>query len=119
VFLVNAGHDNLEVTVRMPPDTAHLPLTVTFPEGTLIGLAKERLPVDISCCSSRPLSFTTTLDFLNKNGEAFSLAVTAATDSCSLSHVPFMRVGVGEVHLAGAVITLLHARGAKMVCVSV
>lgn len=93
VYLVNEGYDNLELSLRLPPDSAHLPLSVAFPEGRLLGLAKERLPVDISvCCSSRPLGFSTTIEFLDEDGRAFGLTVTAATDSCSLSHVQFLQV---------------------------
>jgi hypothetical protein len=94
VWVVNDGYDNLELTARLPPDTSRLPITVSFPEGRLIGLAKERLPLDVSCCSSKPLSFTTALDLLDEDGGAFSLAVTGGADSCSLSHGPFMQVGV-------------------------
>lgn len=92
VFVINDGFDNLELSVRLPPDSARLPVTVSFPEGKLIGLAKERLPVDISCCSSRPLSFTTAVDLMDEDGRAFSLMVTGATDNCSLSHGSFMQV---------------------------
>lgn len=92
MFVINDGFDNLELSVRLPPDSARLPVTVSFPEGKLIGLAKERLPVDISCCSSRPLSFTTAVDLMDEDGRAFSLMVTGATDNCSLSHGPFTQV---------------------------
>lgn len=92
VWAINDGYDNLELSVRLPPDPTHLPVAVAFTEGKLIGLAKERLPLDISCCSNKPLSFTTTIDLLDEDGRAFSLTVTGATDNCSLSHVAFMQV---------------------------
>lgn len=46
----------------------------------------------VTCCSSRPLSFTTTVDLLDEDGRAFSLVVTGATDNCSLSHCAFSQV---------------------------
>lgn len=92
VYVVNDGYDNLELSVRLLPDSTRLPVTVAFPEGKLIGLAKERLPLDISCCSSKPLSFTTCVDLLDEDGRAFSLTVSGAADSCSLSHGVFMQV---------------------------
>jgi hypothetical protein len=92
IYVVNDGYDNLELSLRLPPDSTRLPVTVSFPEGKLIGLAKERLPLDISCCSSKPLSFTTYVDLLDEDGRAFSLTVSGAADSCSLSHGAFMQV---------------------------
>jgi hypothetical protein len=92
VYVVNDGYDNLELSVRLPPDVSRVPVTVSFPEGKLIGLAKERLPLDVCCSSSKPLSFTACVDLLDEDGRAFSLTVTGATDNCSLSHGPFMQV---------------------------
>lgn len=94
VCILNDGYDNLELTVRLPPDSSHLPISVSFPEGKLIGLAKERLPLEVRCCSSKPLGFTTTVDLLDEDGRAFSLVVTGAADNCSLSHAVFMQVSV-------------------------
>jgi hypothetical protein len=90
--VVNDGYDNLELSLRLPPDSTRLPVAVSFPEGKLIGLAKERLPLDISCCSTKPLSFTTCVDLLDEDGRAFSLTVSGAADSCSLSHGMFTQV---------------------------
>jgi hypothetical protein len=95
VASVPGGYDNLELSterVRLPPDTNRLPLRLSFPEGNLIGLAKDKLPVDVCFSSSRPLSFTAMVDFLDESGRTFSLAVTGAADSCSLTHEPFMQV---------------------------
>lgn len=95
-MLINAGFDNLELSVRLPADAARAPVTVSFPEGRLIGLAKERLPVDITVAGSRPLAFSAVVDFLDEEGRAFGLRVTAAVDSCCLSTAPFMQVGQAQ-----------------------
>jgi hypothetical protein len=94
--LTSGGYNNLELSterVRLPPDTSRLPLRLSFPEGNLIGLAKDKLPVDVCFSSSRPLSFTAMLNFLDESGRTFSLPVTGAADSCSLTHEPFMQAG--------------------------
>ena len=46
-------------------DTARVPLRVELPEGNLIGLAKERLPVVVTCACAAPASFTAPLEFLD------------------------------------------------------
>lgn len=38
VWVVNDGYDNAELSVRLPPDTSRLPVSVAFPEGKLIGV---------------------------------------------------------------------------------
>ncbi|KAF8055917.1 CFAP47 [Scenedesmus sp. PABB004] len=90
--IINDGYDNLELTVRLPPDGGWAPLSLSFPEGNLIGLAKERLPVLVSFVSPRPLGFTAIVDLLDAGGRAFSIAITGGADDCSLSHGPFMAV---------------------------
>ena len=39
--------------------------TAVLPEGNLIGLAKERLPVVVTCACAAPASFTAPLEFLD------------------------------------------------------
>jgi hypothetical protein len=53
---------------RLPADEARQPLKLELPEGNLIGLAKERLPVVVSFASGRPLSFTALVEFLDEVG---------------------------------------------------
>ncbi|KAF6261116.1 hypothetical protein COO60DRAFT_1637017 [Scenedesmus sp. NREL 46B-D3] len=103
VAFVPGGYDNLELSaerVRLPPDTSRLPLRLSFPEGNLIGLAKDKLPVDVCFTSGRPLSFTASLDFLDESGRTFSLPVTGSADSCSLTHQPFMQANADQLQLA-------------------
>jgi hypothetical protein len=92
-YIINGGYDNLELTTRLPPDSSHLPIKLAFPEGNLIGLAKERLPIDVSFTSDKPLCCTAVVEFLDEDGRAFGIAITASADRCSLTHQPFIQVG--------------------------
>ena len=78
--------------IRPPPDEQHLPLTFDFPEGSLIGIAKEKLPVNVTFTGSRPTSFTANVVFLDEEGKRFSLPVTGTTDASLLTVKPFMDV---------------------------
>ncbi len=80
------------VQIRPPPDEQHLPLTFDFPEGSLIGIAKEKLPVIVSFTGSRPTSFTANVVFLDEEGKRFSLPITGTTDASLLTTKPFMDV---------------------------
>ena len=93
VWLLNDGYDNTELSVRLPSDAAtRLCLRVTFPEGCLIGLAKERLPVDFEWCPLRPMCFTVRIDFVDEYGRASGLNVTGGADGCALMHSMFLKV---------------------------
>ena len=76
--------------IRGPPDEQHLPLSFDFPEGSLIGIAKEKLPVTVSFNGNRPTSFTASVVFLDEEGKRFSLPITGCTDACLLTVKPFM-----------------------------
>lgn len=80
------------IQIRPPPDEQHLPLTFDFPEGSLIGIAKEKLPVMVSFTGSRPTSFTANVVFLDEEGKRFSLPITGTTDASLLTTKPFMDV---------------------------
>ncbi|KAG2493472.1 hypothetical protein HYH03_008289 [Edaphochlamys debaryana] len=79
--VVNNGYDNLELKYKLPADEGHLPIEVDFPEGTIIGLAKDRLPVVVTFMSPKPMSFTANIDFMDEDGKRFSMSVTGTTDN--------------------------------------
>jgi hypothetical protein len=45
--IINKGYDNLETKCRLPVDSSRIPIQLSFPEGTLLGVAKEQLPVEV------------------------------------------------------------------------
>ena len=109
-MIVNKGYDNLEIAVKLPADTEKIPMEVTFPEGKMIGIAKQQLPVDVSFVSSKPLSFTASIDFLDDDAKRFSIPVSGTTDNCTLTLEPFIKANDGGLRMAaeeGAPIILL------------
>lgn len=88
--LVNDGYGNVEVSCRLPTDTAKIPMEVSFPEGKNIGRAKPILPVDITFKSRKPISFTADVDFLDEDARRFSIPVSGTADNCLLTLEPFM-----------------------------
>jgi hypothetical protein len=66
---------------RLPPDEGQLPLKLELPEGNLIGLARDRLPVRVSFTGARPISFTAPLEFLDEVG-AGGVARGAGRNAC-------------------------------------
>ena len=78
--------------VQSPPDETHLPLTFEFPEGELIGIAKEKLPVVVSFANNKSMSFTANVVFLDEEGKRFNLPITGTTDNSLLTIKPFIEV---------------------------
>lgn len=66
--IVNDGYDNVDLRYQLPADEEHLPLRLSFPEGTMIGIAKERIPVRVHFQAQRATSFTARLAFLDDEG---------------------------------------------------
>ena len=82
----------LHAQIRPPPDEQHLPLSFDFPEGSLIGIAKEKLPVTVTFTGTRPTSFTANVVFLDEDGKRFSLPITGTTDASVLTVKSFLEV---------------------------
>ena len=88
--IVNHGYDNLELELRLPADTFKMPIELEWPEGKIIGLAKQTLPVNVSFLSKEPLSFTGDVELIDEDGIRFALPVTGMTDNCVLTSYPFL-----------------------------
>mmetsp|Transcript_28943 Transcript_28943/g.66987 ORF Transcript_28943/g.66987 Transcript_28943/m.66987 type:complete len:2816 (+) Transcript_28943:96-8543(+) len=90
LYVINQGYDNLEVTYSLPTEASRVPLSVTLPEGNMIGIAKQRLPMDIAFCSKKAMSFTARIDLMDADGKRFSVLIMGTTDNCMLSVYPFL-----------------------------
>lgn len=64
-------YDNVELRCRLPSDEENLPLSLEFPQGNVLGIAKAAVPVIVKMTVPRPQSFTAELEFLDENGETF------------------------------------------------
>ena len=92
-YVKNIGYDMLDFRHRTNPTW---PVTVKFPEGESVGIAKMRLPVEVSFVSKKAMACTTKIDFFDEEENRFAIEVTAATDNCLLSNMPFYGSHVPE-----------------------
>lgn len=88
-YIINMGYDNLEITHKLPADDNEVPIKIEFPEGNLIGIAKERLPVVVSFAAHKSISFTAKIDFIDELGNRFSQSVSGTADNCLLTTTGF------------------------------
>ena len=102
LWLINHGFDNMGITCKLPADKLAVPLQIEWPEGQMIGIAKQKLPVDVSFESKKPLSFTATIEFLDEDGGRFSIPVSGIADNCTLTTEQFLAANDGCLTMDGA-----------------
>lgn len=85
--VINDGYDNVDFSYRLPADDEHLPLQLSFPQGTVIGMAKATVPAIVSFRADRPTSFTCDIEILDENGTNYSSIadMTQDIEFCSFS----------------------------------
>lgn len=124
LHVLNEGYDNLELRAKLPADQQRIPLSLTFPEGPIIGVAKEAVPVLISFQAPRPTSFTAKIEFADSNGRTFSIPITGTSDGCLLTLEPFLQhnkstlefrqdSAEGPVHLVSKPYSIPHPQANK------
>eukprot|EP00898_Chlorokybus_atmophyticus_P004603 jgi/Chlat1/5143/Chrsp33S08970 len=97
--VINQGYDNLELKYKLPVDQTRVPIEVHFPEGIMIGIAKARLPVEVSFVSDKPMSFTARIDFTDDGAGVFSIPVTGTADACLLTTHHFVQTNESLLRL--------------------
>jgi len=98
-YVINYGYDNLDLKYQLPPESSAVPLQISFPQGMMIGVVKTHLPVEVSFVSKKSVSFSAKIDFLDGNGNVYSIPVVGTTDSCTLSVFPFLTIHKDSYHL--------------------
>lgn len=83
--ILNHGYENLELRYHLPQDSSRVPLTVSFPNGSTLGIGREQITVEVSFMSKKPMGFNANLDFLDTDGNKFTVCVSGITDNSLLS----------------------------------
>ncbi|CAM9417792.1 unnamed protein product, partial [Hapterophycus canaliculatus] len=90
VFMIeNNGFSDMEVSYRLPQ---HCPvdIAVSFPEGRQLGAGVERIPVELSFRSAKPVSLSCVLDVFDADGGHYPLPIRGCADNCLLTNFPFV-----------------------------
>ena len=90
IMVVNDGYDNLDLKVKMPVDSDKVPLSVDFPDGTMIGVAKEKLPMVVSFVADKPTSFTASVELMDFEGVRYNLPVNGISDNSVMTTADFL-----------------------------
>eukprot|EP00761_Pharyngomonas_kirbyi_P008295 gb/GECH01008306.1/.p1 GENE.gb/GECH01008306.1/~~gb/GECH01008306.1/.p1 ORF type:complete len:1295 (+),score=319.63 gb/GECH01008306.1/:1-3885(+) len=86
----NEGYDRLELKYRLPADKSKVPLSLSFPEGSVLGGEKQILPVEVSFTSKKPMAFQAKIFFYDEEGTKFTIPISGVCDNCLLTNFPFL-----------------------------
>lgn len=84
------GYENLELKPKIANEVGKLPIELNFPDGSNLGVTKQKLKVEAVFTSSKPLSFTTFIDFFDDEGNKFSIPISGTTDNSIFTIFSFM-----------------------------
>jgi len=89
VYVINSGFVEGLLRVQLSVDENAFPLKITFPEGNQLQHTTEKLPIMISFCSPKPMSFSTVVAITDEFGRAASFTVTCTSDNSVFTLYPF------------------------------
>ena len=93
------GYENLELRPKIANEVGKLPIELNFPDGHNLGVTKQKLKVEAVFTSSKPLSFTTFIDFFDDEGNKFSIPISGTTDNSIFTIFSFMQRNPDEYSL--------------------
>ncbi len=89
-YVINEGYENLDLKYRLPIDTSKVPLKLRFPEGSKLSAHKQKVPVELTFISTKPISFNSKIDFFDHDGNKYSIHVSCTADNCLLTNYPYL-----------------------------
>ena len=84
------------------------PIDVTFPEGNILGVTMERLPIIVSFKADKPVSFSARIEIIDTDANRHSVTLVGAADNSTLTNFPFLEEYVQNG--AAAVLPHCYAR---------
>ena len=89
-FIGNEGYEALDLRYKIAGD-GKLPVTLNFVEGQSITTNHSLLPVEVSFCSKKPITFTVNIDFFDDADGIFSIPVTCCADNSLLTTFSYLK----------------------------
>jgi len=100
-YIVNDGYENVELDHKIIQDAVKLDISLNFPDGRQLGSTKQRLAVEAVFQSSKPISFTARIDFMDSDKIRYPIAVSGTADNSLLTAFPFVQRNMDEVRFEG------------------
>ncbi|CAD7936763.1 unnamed protein product [Amoebophrya sp. A120] len=105
--ILNDGYESMDAEYRLPAEYAKIPLQVRFPEGQQLTLSRTKLPVEVEFCSTKSLSFTAKLEFVDADNRSYVIPISGTADNCVLSTSQYLMENTADYALEGEQIVTL------------
>lgn len=94
---MNSGYDNLNLKYKLIEDSfSKLNVHLAFPDGKNLGITRNKLRVEVTFSSKKPVSFTSRLEFYDDQDRCYDLTVSGTADNCMLTCAPYFQRSEGE-----------------------
>ncbi|CAD8106047.1 unnamed protein product [Paramecium primaurelia] len=87
--IINDGYENLNIKYNWAQEISNYNLELKFPEGSTLGVAKNKLTVEVVFSNKKPLSFTTRVEFIDE-ARVYILYISGTTDNCIFTNQSFL-----------------------------
>ncbi|OHT11670.1 hypothetical protein TRFO_03893 [Tritrichomonas foetus] len=90
ISILNCGSIQSLLRIQIPVDEATFPVKITFPEGNQLLHTTQKIPLNISFQSNKPMSFTTLVAIMDEIGNASSFVLTCTCDNSLFTIYPYL-----------------------------
>jgi hypothetical protein len=79
--ITNSGYENLNLKYKIIDDISKLNIDLAFPEGKNLGITKNKVKVEATFSSKKPISFTTRIEFYDDSERCYEIAISGTSDN--------------------------------------
>jgi hypothetical protein len=74
--VINDGYENLNLRYKVFGEEGGIAIRLKFHEGQNLGITKKRLRIEAMFNASKPVSFTTRIEFYDESGRTYTLPIS-------------------------------------------
>ncbi|CAD8120827.1 unnamed protein product [Paramecium sonneborni] len=87
--VINDSYENLNLKYNWAEEISNFNLEFRFPEGSTLGVAKNKLTVEVVFSNKKPISFTTRVEFIDE-AKVYIINISGTTDNCIFTNQSFL-----------------------------
>lgn len=88
--VINSGYENLNLKWKLIEDSmSKLNLSLAFPDGKNLGITRNKLKIEVSFSSPKPVSFTVRLELYDESDRCYDITLSGTADNSLLTCAPY------------------------------
>lgn len=89
--IINDGYENLNLDHQVIHTISQINVDIKYPEGKNLGVTRNRIKVEATFSSKKPLSFTTRVEFKDETGRVYPIYISGTTDNCLFTNFAYLQ----------------------------